>query len=118
MHYSGFITYLDSVSNLETLFRNHRITSYNVCYTKLLRAAVFTVFTFLLAAQGSRDKMDQGKSEKTAVPPPGFNGSEWVKPSEKELKNELTDLQFQVTQYEGTEYPFQNEFWDNRNNFV
>ncbi len=79
----------------------------------ILAAAVFTVFTFLLSAQGSRDKMDQGESEKTAVPPPGFNGSEWVKPSEKELKNELTDLQFQVTQYEGTEYPFQNEFWDN-----
>jgi methionine-R-sulfoxide reductase len=36
------------------------------------------------------------------------------KPSDKELKEKLTDLQYKVTQKEGTETPFANEFWDNK----
>ena len=35
------------------------------------------------------------------------------KPSETDLKKKLTPLQFQVTQHDATERPFQNEFWDN-----
>ena len=35
------------------------------------------------------------------------------KPSDAELRRALTPLQFEVTQHEATERPFQNEFWDN-----
>jgi peptide methionine sulfoxide reductase msrA/msrB len=35
------------------------------------------------------------------------------KPSDAELQRTLTPLQYQVTQHEATERPFQNEFWDN-----
>lgn len=36
------------------------------------------------------------------------------KPSQKELKSRLTDLQFEVTQKDGTERPFKNEYWNNK----
>jgi methionine-R-sulfoxide reductase len=35
------------------------------------------------------------------------------KPSEDELKQRLTPLQFKVTQKEGTEQAFNNEYWNN-----
>jgi len=35
------------------------------------------------------------------------------KPADSELRRILTPLQYEVTQHEGTERPFQNEFWDN-----
>ena len=36
------------------------------------------------------------------------------KPSEEELKKKLTPLQYHVTQEEGTEPSFNNEYWDNK----
>jgi len=35
------------------------------------------------------------------------------KPSDAELRQALTPLQYEVTQHEATERPFKNEFWDN-----
>lgn len=36
------------------------------------------------------------------------------KPSDNELRERLTKLQYKVTQKEATERPFDNEFWDNK----
>ncbi len=35
------------------------------------------------------------------------------KPADDELRQKLTPLQYKVTQHEGTEAPFRNEYWDN-----
>ncbi len=38
----------------------------------------------------------------------------YFKPSAQELKDKLTDLQFRVTQEDATERPFENKYWDNK----
>jgi methionine-R-sulfoxide reductase len=39
--------------------------------------------------------------------------SEFKKPDDADLKAKLSPLQYQVTQHEATERPFQNAYWDN-----
>jgi methionine-R-sulfoxide reductase len=36
------------------------------------------------------------------------------KPSDAELRQRLSPLQYEVTQHEGTERPFSNEYWNNK----
>ena len=43
----------------------------------------------------------------------GHSMTDYKKPTESELKQKLTPIQYQVTQHEGTERPFQNEYWNN-----
>lgn len=38
----------------------------------------------------------------------------YSKPSEAELRQRLSPLQYEVTQKEGTERPFSNEYWNNK----
>ena len=38
----------------------------------------------------------------------------YTKPSDAELRKLLSSMQYQVTQQEGTEPPYQNEYWNNK----
>ena len=46
------------------------------------------------------------------VPPPSAQGGAYNKPSQAELKRLLTPLQFRITQKNGTEPAFRNEYWN------
>ena len=38
----------------------------------------------------------------------------WSKPKESEIRKMLTDEQYTITQHEGTETPFHNAYWENK----
>jgi methionine-R-sulfoxide reductase len=40
--------------------------------------------------------------------------TDYTKPSESELRKRLSPTQYEVTQHEGTEPAFNNEYWDNK----
>jgi len=44
----------------------------------------------------------------------GFRVSEFRKPTDDELRTRLTPIQYKVTQHEGTESPFRNEYHDSK----
>ena len=62
--------------------------------------AALAVLAVGLAARGQEQKMK------------GWNGN-FEKPSDTELHKKLTPLQYEVTQKEGTERPFANDYWNN-----
>ena len=43
----------------------------------------------------------------------GFSPEAFTKPSDMELRSMLTDMQYHVTQQDGTEPPYNNAYWDN-----
>ena len=51
------------------------------------------------------------KDQRSATPP---SGKVYVKPDEQTLRKKLTPLQYDVTQKEGTEPAFKNEYWNNK----
>jgi len=50
----------------------------------------------------------------TPMPQEGDSNAMYEKPSDEVLKEKLTPLQYQVTQEDGTERAFGNEFYDNK----
>jgi peptide methionine sulfoxide reductase msrA/msrB len=53
-----------------------------------------------------------GEGKAAAADPPG--DPKYTKPSDEELRKRLTPRQYQVTQKEGTEPAFDNEYWENK----
>ncbi len=63
------------------------------------------------AGSGRSDFIKESwKGKETA----GAAPQKYVRPEKAEIKKQLTPLQYKVTQKEGTEPPFKNEYWDNK----
>jgi len=71
-------------------------------------ASVIGIGFFAVADQSSDSKgklQQQAKIDKN---------QRWVKPDKATIKKNLTAEQYKVTQHEGTERPFKNAYWNNK----
>ena len=82
----------------------------------LLLAGLLTAVPFALSQNDPAQKV-QTESPQSAqarsVTPLGFDASSFAKPSEEVLRQELTPIQYSVTQEDDTERPFDNPYWNN-----
>ncbi len=72
-----------------------------------LLAVIVSPFFMPLAGGGEADR-----SAEKSVQEEQSMANKYTRPSDEELKNRLTPLQYEVTQQEGTEPPFRNAFHD------
>ncbi|MCB1032830.1 MAG: peptide-methionine (R)-S-oxide reductase MsrB [Acidobacteria bacterium] len=78
-------------------------------------AAVLVAGTVLFALPGDRKQgAEKAPTAQEAPTHPATEGRWAVKESPEELRQRLTELQYYVTQENGTERPFDNEFWNNK----
>ena len=109
-HFSGTVCmvreyrYVDRPVSLGT---NVKETNMSL-HTSNSRALIVALITLTTAAGAGRVA-----AQSPATAKGDYRVDTFKKPSEGELKKKLTSTQFEVTQHDGTERPFNNEYWDN-----
>ena len=103
--------------------QNYLAHKYVQGFTMKNLLSVFLVFVLLFTtscAQSEEDDAsqtitDNNKMQNTKSKDANMDNKEikYQKPTDEELKKMLTDEQYKVTQCEGTEFAFKNEYWDN-----
>jgi peptide methionine sulfoxide reductase msrA/msrB len=70
-------------------------------------------YKYYRSGSGRDQFVEQVWSKETKSEEAG-NGGKYTKPDEATLRKKLSPMQYEVTQKEGTEPPFQNEYWNNK----
>ncbi len=99
----------------ETVMKpSHQLTedTMSKSITKLLLIGAIAAFALLqlqsLTASDSRSSSEQGfKTD-------GFEPATFKKPSDQKIRETLTPEQYRITQQDGTERPFSNEYWNHK----
>ncbi len=73
------------------------------------RRTVLTLIAFVFPFVAQAQTRTAPTARRTTVTAP----RPFVKPTDAELRSRLTAEQYQVTQHEGTERAYRNEYWDN-----
>src|SRR5437899_1141294 len=75
-----------------------------------------TVLSAALLALAACARSGEAAGPQVVAPAPRWEGDAmktFAKPSDEEIRKRLTPEQYKVTQKEGTEPAFRNEYWDN-----
>jgi peptide methionine sulfoxide reductase msrA/msrB len=71
-------------------------------------------YRYYRSGSGRDSFLKQVWGDQHDMPKKHSGNKEYVKPSDAALRGKLTSLQYKVTQEQGTEPPFKNEYWDNK----
>jgi len=74
----------------------------------LLAIPIITVLSLLMLSTSPVTSGTSGAGDTM------MSDKSFVKPSQEQLKRQLTRLQYNVTQHDDTERPFKNTYWDNK----
>jgi methionine-R-sulfoxide reductase len=77
----------------------------------VLIVSVIAAYSIRMPAQA---ESPAGSVANPSADKPLDSGSRYRAPTDKELKQRLTPLQYEVTQHEATERAFKNAYWDNK----